>query len=258
MLVTFKLYFKEVRNVTYIKTCTFCNNHYFERTGHPALRRRLDRSMGILRKDHCRRDDIESIDRRLKSLEEDTQTIQDATTQLSQNISDKGLVLVLLPPAKEEKLTNTVGAIKDALTTAEQTLSSLIDTLTFIDSLPLISVPKPDPDTVSAVAARVDKLNTTIDNTRARMQEARDNSAGAAQKISDATGEVNNAITEIRSELDARSQKLSATQDSLSSFAQSLPFWVYLGTLLVTLVLGWVIYTQVLIIQFALAKFKAA
>jgi uncharacterized phage infection (PIP) family protein YhgE len=177
---------------------------------------------------------------------------------LSQNISDKGLVLVLLPPAKEEKLTNTVGAIKDALTTAEQTLSSLIDTLTFIDSLPLISVPKPDPDTVSAVAARVDKLNTTIDNTRARMQEARDNSAGAAQKISDATGEVNNAITEIRSELDARSQKLSATQDSLSSFAQSLPFWVYLGTLLVTLVLGWVIYTQVLIIQFALAKFKAA
>jgi septal ring factor EnvC (AmiA/AmiB activator) len=201
---------------------------------------------------------LQSVDRRLKSLEEDTQTIQDATTQLSQNISDKGLVLVLLPPAKEEKLTNTVGAIKDALTTAEQTLSSLIDTLTFIDSLPLISVPKPDPDTVSAVAARVDKLNTTIDNTRARMQEARDNSAGAAQKISDATGEVNNAITEIRSELDARSQKLSATQDSLSSFAQSLPFWVYLGTLLVTLVLGWVIYTQVLIIQFALAKFKAA
>jgi len=201
---------------------------------------------------------LQSVDRRLNSLEDDTQTIQDATAQLSQNISDKGLVLVLLPPAKEEKLTNTVGAIKDALNTAEQTLSSLIDTLTFIDSLPFISVPKPDPDTVSAAAAKVEKLNTAIDNTRARMQEARDNSAGAAQKVSDAVGEVNNAVTEIRSELDARSQKLTATQDSLSSFAQSFPFWVYFGTLLVTLVFGWIIYTQVLVIQFALAKFKTA
>jgi uncharacterized phage infection (PIP) family protein YhgE len=201
---------------------------------------------------------LQSVDRRLNSLEDDTQTIQDATAKLSNNISDKGLVLVLLPAAKEENLTNTVSAIKDALATAEQTLSSLIDTLTFIDSLPFVSVPKPDPDTVSAAAAKVEKLNTSIDNIRARMQEARDNSAGAAQKVSDAAGEVNNAITEIRSELDARSQKLAATQDSLSSFAQSLPLWVYLGTILVTLVLGWIIYTQVLIIQFALAKFKAA
>jgi hypothetical protein len=201
---------------------------------------------------------IASVDRQLDSLEQDTQTIQDATAQLSQNISDKGLVMVLLPPDKEEKLTNTVSTIKDTLTTAEQTLSSVLDTLTFIDSLPFISIPKPDPETVSAAAAKVEQLNTAIDNTRATMQQARDNSAGAAQKVSDTTGQINDAITAVRAELDARSQKLTTTQDSLTSYKQSLSLWVYLAALLVTLIFGWIIYTQILIIKYALQKYKAA
>jgi methyl-accepting chemotaxis protein len=201
---------------------------------------------------------LKSVNRELSSLESDTQTISDASAQLSQNISDQGLVMVLLPPAKEETLTNSIAAIKDTLNTAEQTLSSLIDTYAAVDSLPFLELPKPDPQTVASVSAKVDQLNTSIDNVKALMQQARDNSAGAAQKISDATGEINKAISAVRAELDARSQKIAATQDTLSGFKQSLPFWVYLGAVLITLVSGWIIYTQVLIIQFSLEKYKSA
>ena len=163
---------------------------------------------------------LKSIDKELKNLEDDTAAIQEATAQLSQNISDKGLVMVLLPPAREEKLTNTIGAIEDALNTAEQMISSLIDTLSFIDSLPFVELPKPEPETVSSIAAKVEKLNTSIDNAKARMQEARDNSAGAAQRVSDAVGEINNDIETARSEVDTRSEQVAATQESLTSLKQ--------------------------------------
>ena len=201
---------------------------------------------------------LESIDNGLGKLEEDTQTIEDATAQLSQNISDKGLILVLLPPAREEKLINTISAIDDALTGVEEMVSSLIDTLIFIDSIPFVEVPKPDPEVMSSLSAKVEKLNTSIDKVNAQMQQARDNSAGAAQRVSDAVGELNNDISVARAELDSRSEQIAATKDSLSGIKGSLSTWVYLGALLVTLLFAWVIYTQVLIIQFALAKYKSA
>lgn len=201
---------------------------------------------------------LKSIDRELNNLEEDTASIQEATAQLSQNISDKGLVMVLLPPAREEKLTNTIGAIEDALNTAEQMIASLIDTLSFIESLPFVELPKPEPEAMASMAAKVEKLNTSIDNAKARIQEARDNSAGAAQRVSDAVGEINNDIETARSEVDTRSEQVAAIQESLASIKNSFPTWVYIGVSLITLILGWVIYTQVLIIQFAVAKYKSA
>jgi hypothetical protein len=201
---------------------------------------------------------LESIDNGLGRLEEDTQTIEDATAQLSQNISDKGLILVLLPPAKEVELIHTISAIDDALTGVEEMVSSLIDTLIFIDSIPFVDVPKPEPEVMSSLAAKVEKLNTSIDKLNAQMQQARDNSAGAAQRLSDAVGEINNDIEAARTEVDTRNTQIATTQESIASIKNSFPTWIYIGTLLITLILGWVIYTQVLIIQFSLAKYKSA
>ena len=201
---------------------------------------------------------LKSIDRELSNLETDTATIQEATAQLSQNIADKGLILVLLPPAREEKLTNSIDSIKDALTSAEQMVSSLIDTLTFIDSMPFVDIPKPDPDSLQAMAVKVGELNASIDNTKALIQQARDNSAGASQKVSDSVAVINTKIKETRAEAQSRSEQVAGIQDSLASIKESLPTSVYVGALIITLILAWVIYTQVLIIQFALAKYKSA
>lgn len=201
---------------------------------------------------------LDRIDSGLKQLEKDTAIIEEASSLLSQNISDKGLVLVLLPTDKEEKLTNTIASIKDTLSTAEQMLSSFIDTLAFIDSLPFLDLPKPEPEGMASLAVKVDKLNTSIESVNARIQEARDNSAGAAQRIADAVGEVNAGIEDARAEVNTRSKQLATTQDSLASLKNSFSTWVYIAALLITLILGWVIYTQVLIILFALAKYKSA
>lgn len=200
---------------------------------------------------------LESIDNGLGRLEEDTRTIEDATAQLSQNISDKGLVMVLLPPAREEKLTTTIAAIDDVLTGVEAMVSSLIDTLIFIDSIPFVDVPMPEPEVMASLSAKVEKLNTSIEKVNALMRQARDNSAGAAQRVSDAVSEVNYDIEAARSEFDTRSEQVAATQESLASIKNSFPTWIYIGALLITLILGWVIYTQVLIIQFALVKYKS-
>jgi methyl-accepting chemotaxis protein len=201
---------------------------------------------------------LTSIDDELGRLEDDTQTIIEATAQLSQNISDKGLILVLLPPASEEKLVNTVASIKDAISTTQEMLSSFVDTYRLIDSIPFVDLPKPETETLESITVKVEKLNTSIDNVRASMQDARDNAAGAAQKVSDAVGEMNAAIAETRTEVDARSEKITVAQASLSDIKESIPFWVYLGATIITLFLSWIIYTQVLIIQFAVAKYKAA
>ena len=201
---------------------------------------------------------LKSIDNELENLEADTQTIQDATAQLSQNISDTGLIMLLLPPAKEEKLTNTMDAIRDTLATVEQMISSLLDTYFFIDSIPFVDIPKPEPETMESLSVKVDKLNTSINNVKDQMQQARDNAAGASQRISDAVGEINDDIETARAEVDARSEKVNSTQEALAGLKESLSLWVYLAVGLITLILGWVIYTQVLIIQFSWSKYKAA
>ena len=201
---------------------------------------------------------LESVDNALNRLEADTQSIEDASAQLSQNISDKGLVLVLLPPAKEEILINTVARIKDTLTTVEQMLSSFINTYEAIDSLPFVKLPKPDPEQLDSLGVKVGKLSTDIEALQANIQAARDNSAGAAQKISDAVGKINDGIEESRREIQARNAQLVTTRITLATVKGSLPSWVYLSVAVITLVLSWIIYTQVLIIQFSIAKYKTA
>jgi len=199
-----------------------------------------------------------AVDNGLSRLGEDTQAIQEASAQLSQNISDKGLILVLLPPAREEKLVNTVTSIKETLSTAGQVLTSFMDTYQAIDSLPFINLPQPAPETLDTLTTQTDKLASDIKNLQTLIQAARDNSAGAAQKISDAVGSFNADISDARTEVQARSDQLAAAQAALASAKNSLPFWVYLGAVLATLLLVWVGYTQVLIIQLALAKYKSA
>ena len=199
-----------------------------------------------------------AVDNGLSRLEEDTQAIQEASAQLSQNISDKGLILVLLPPAREEKLVNTVTSIKETLSTVGQVLSSFTGTYQAIDSLPFISLPKPSAETMDALTTKTDKLAADVKELQTLIQAARDNSAGAAQKISDAVASFNNDIRDARTEVQARSDQLAATQAALSSAKNSFSFWVYLGAALITLLLGWVGYTQVLIIQLALSKYRSA
>jgi peptidoglycan hydrolase CwlO-like protein len=201
---------------------------------------------------------LESVDNALSRLEAGTQSVEEASAQLSQNISDKGLVLVLLPPAKEEILTDTVASIKETLATAEQILSSFINTYKVIDSLPFVKLPKPDPAQLASLETQVDNLSADIEALRGNIQAARDNSAGAAQKISEGVGKINDSIGTIRSEIKARNAQLVATRISLATVKGSLPSWVYLSVVVITLVLGWIIYTQVLIIQFSIAKYKTA
>ena len=53
------------------------------------------------------------VDQTLAALEGKTSDISDSAQQLSQNVTDKGLVLVVLPEEKEQELIETAGSVKD-------------------------------------------------------------------------------------------------------------------------------------------------
>ena len=60
------------------------------------------------------------VDQTLAAVQAKTAEISDASNQLSQNVTDKGLVLVLLPEEKEQQLVETASSIQDTYFGASQ------------------------------------------------------------------------------------------------------------------------------------------
>ena len=61
------------------------------------------------------REGVDRLDTRLMNLQEGIDEVTSAVDQIAENVEDKGLILTLLPPEKEQKLADTAEQISDGI-----------------------------------------------------------------------------------------------------------------------------------------------
>lgn len=175
--------------------------------------------------------------------------VESAVDEVAQNVSDKGLLLTLLPPEKEEKLVNTADKIGETLNSITSAVENAIDLYKAVDSIPLVNLPKPDEAKVQALNDDVQEIQDGVDQLAADIQEFRDDASLGVSKISTAAGNVNGR-------LETTSQNLSDLDSNLADLQTRADDWQSrfrtLATILavvVTLMLIWAIYAMVILIM---------
>ncbi len=182
--------------------------------------------------------------------------VESAVDEVAQNISDKGLVMTLLPQEKEEKILNTAENVGETLNSITTAVESAIDLYQAIDAIPLVDLPKPEEEKVQALNENVGELQDSVNQFAADIQQFRDDAASKVDEVSTRIGEIN-------SRLETTSQNLSDLDNELADLQTRANDWQNrfrtistVASLVVTLILVWIIYAMIILIKQYWAELK--
>jgi len=182
--------------------------------------------------------------------------IADASTQLSQNVEDEGLLKLLLTPEQEQKLTDLATKVQGTLATIQEVLSNASSLYQAIDKIPFINLPTPGLEKVREVEQAVADIRLGIEELKGRVAEIR---AGAVEKIgmvTDIATRVSDRLIEVLDKMAVLDGQLESLQATLSAIREAIPSTFAILALLLSLFYVYVGYTQVEVIRLFLGRWR--
>lgn len=183
--------------------------------------------------------------------------VESAADEVAQNVSDKGLLLTLLPPEKEENLINTADKIGETLNSITSAVENAIDLYKAVDSIPLVNLPIPDEAKVQALNDDVQEIQDGVDLLAADIQEFRDDAASGVSKISTAAGKINGRFATTSQNLSDLDSNLADLQTRATDWQGRFRTIATIAAVVVTLILIWVIFAMVSLIMKYWAEVQA-
>jgi len=196
------------------------------------------------------------VDETLAALQAKTTDIASASDQLSQNVTDKGLVLTLLPEEKEQGLIDAAGSVKDTYNGVKDTIANGLDLYRSIDRLPFLSLPGLNADQTGKIDGAVTQAQTLADTLRSQIADFRSGVAGPIDKVGATAVLLEKKIGEGRDALSQLQTKMAALQALSVHLQQVIPGVIMAIAVLITLILAFLIFTQVELIRLYASRWR--
>jgi gas vesicle protein len=185
------------------------------------------------------------LDQSAVNVKQVTSGVSDASAKISQNINDQGLLLTLLPAEQEQKLVDQVKQIQDSFNAVSEVLASGVALYNSVNRLPFVNLPTVSSDQVAKLENTVATIQSTGEELRQSVQDFRSNAAGGIDKVTQAADKATKAISDLRSKLAKLDEDLAALQERALRLQQVLPTVFVVISIVATIFLAFVIYTQV-------------
>lgn len=196
------------------------------------------------------------IDQPLLEIERITGEVALKADQISENITDKGLLLTLLPEDQEMKIVELITTIQTTYETVSGFIISSIEFYQSINALPFINLPLPEQDTVESVKTAIHDVQTTIQEMRQGIIDFRDNASGTIDQVTERINLASNRISMAREKLNKMDSNLARLQETSRSLRGSIPVIFITSSLVITILAGFLGYTQVVFIKLYINKWK--
>jgi len=210
----------------------------------------VENSAGVIRASNTK------VDQTLAALQAKTSDIAGASQQLSQNVTDKGLVMVLLPAEKEQQLTDAAGSLRDTYTGIRGSISNGLDLYRSINRMPFVSLPGLSEDQMQKIESSMAQIQALAETLRSGMADIQSGVTGAIDKV----GATANLLTEeILHARDATAQ-VDSSMAALEAFSIRLqaviPGILVTIAVILSLVFAFLVFTQVEVIRLYIARWR--
>jgi len=196
------------------------------------------------------------VDSTLNLLQSKTAEIADASQQLSQNVTDKGLVMALLPEAQEQALIETVSSVQDTYNGVRESITQGLDLYRSINRIPFVSLPGLSDDQLEKIDSSMAQTETLVETLRSQMADFRSGVATKIDKVIEAVNLLNNEITKVRDGLSQLDAKLAALEAFSIRLQQVIPGALLAFAVILSLIFAFVIFTQVEVIRLYVAHWQ--
>jgi hypothetical protein len=210
----------------------------------------VETSTGLIRQSSSR------IDSALNVLQLKTTEIANASQQISQNVTDKGLVMVLLPEAQEQKLIEIATSVQDTYNGVRESIAKGLDLYRSINRIPFVNLPGLSDDQMDKIDNSMSQIQSLVETLRSQMSDFR---SGVAVKIDKLTGAVdllNDEITKVRDVLSQLDAKLAGIEELSVRLQKVIPGVLVALAVVLSLVLAFLIFTQVEVIRLYVAHWR--
>jgi hypothetical protein len=208
----------------------------------------VETSTGLIRQSGSR------VDSALKLLESTTAEISDTSQQLSQNVTDKGLVMVLLPEAQEQKLIEIATSVQDIYNGVRESIAKGLDLYRSINRIPFVSLPGPSEDQMQKLDNSMTQIMTLVETLRSQMADFRTGVTVKIDKVAGAVNQLNDEITKVRAVLSQLDAKLAALEVFSIRLQQVIPGALIVFAVIISLIFAYIIFTQVEVIRLYVAR----
>jgi chromosome segregation ATPase len=165
--------------------------------------------------------------------------------------------MVLLPEEKEQSLREISDSVRATFATVSDALSTGRMLYRSIDQLPFVSLPFPSQAQVEQAGQSLAKLQTSVDELQKNIAQIRAGVSGKIDVLGGITDQILQQIGESRDRLAKLDARLANLQAGAERLQKSLQTAIILFSVLITLCLAYVIYTQVEIIRLFVQRWRA-
>lgn len=202
------------------------------------------------------RNGVDRVDTGLARLGESIGTVGEASQQLAQNVSDKGIILILLPPTREQELTTALQSVQRNFIAIQDLLEATSGILQALDSIPFVGTPGKGLATIQGLQEGMNEVSTQVEVLKTDIGDFRSGAAANISRITTATTRLNNQLDGIRSELALVDSDLNAIQVQSRRLQELSPILLLLNSIFVTLMALWVGYSQVVMIDRSMKLYR--
>ena len=189
------------------------------------------------------------VDQALAAFETQIQEIATASDQLSHNVIDKGMVMVLLREEKEQQLMKAAASIRATYQSVRGSIALGLDVYRSLNRLPFVSLPGPDEDQMDKVETSITGLQEKVKIFRSEIADFRTGVASKIDKVTATAILLNNDVSQTRNNLAQLDARLAALEALSIHLQKIIPAIFLTMAVILTLILGFLIFTQVEVIR---------
>ena len=210
----------------------------------------VENSASVLRQSSSR------ADQTLAALETRTVAIEDASRQISQNVSDQGLVMTLLPAERGQELADTAASVRETYNGIRESIAQVLDLYRSIDRIPFVNLPGLSDDQMENIESSLAQTQAQVEALRSQIADLRAGMTGAIDKVQASVNLLTEEIRQARAGLAKLDSQLAALE-ALSIRLQATIRGVLTGiALILSLIFAFLIFTQVEVIRLYVGRWR--
>jgi len=200
----------------------------------------------------------QGVDQKLERMQAASNSISTASAQLSQRVTDEGLILLLLPEEEEQNLSELASSVKETVSPLRDLLWAGVVIYRSMNQLPFINLPAPSQEQVDGIAESAGEIQAAAERLEADIVAFRSGTSDQIRKIQAGADALTSQLGQARDRLANLGTRLVLAQETLVRLQQTVVRALVLAALLVTLLLAWVIYSQVEVFRLYAQRWKAS
>lgn len=197
-----------------------------------------------------------NAERGLADIQDLTTQVSNVTQQIGENVTDKGVVLALLPEDRERMLVEKVQSVVDTLSAIRGAVNSALEMYRAVDRLPFVSLPKPATETVDKLEAAANDLQAMVNDLAQSVRDFRAGVAGALNRVTTLADRIGAALEQTRQNLTDAQLLLAALQQRAAELQGTVPIYFTILSVVLSLFFIFLLYTQVEVIRLFVGRWR--